>query len=46
MNFIRDVIVGGFAKNPEIRNKRYQITIDNAQEFIKQHSQKNYLLVN
>ena len=36
------LIVGGFAKNPEIRNKRYQITIDNAQEFIKQHSQKNY----
>jgi Queuine tRNA-ribosyltransferase len=38
---IDHLIVGGFAK-PGIREKRYALTINNAKEFIQEHSQGTY----
>jgi hypothetical protein len=36
------LIVGEFAKDPEIRKKRYELTLNNAQEFLEQHRLGNY----
>lgn len=39
---IDHLIVGDFAQDPKIRQKRYEITVKNAEEFINKHSQGDY----